>query len=417
MSSKVYRRERQRFLFLVACGGLGIILSTSRALSFGCTLQGRRQTRIAMAATVEVPSSFQRLVAAKAGESVKAVASVIEEQTPEPGEGEVLLRVMAAGINGGCETFRARGERAFASLREASNYVLGSEGAGVVLRAGPGSDLQPGDAVAFVGSAFAELNLVKASACHRFGRAAEIGQDAFREACALRISGLTALVALELTANIQPGHTVLITAAAGGTGHFAVQIAKLNGARVIATCSTEAKAEFLRSIGADRVVIYNRESLAEVLSTEFPTGLDVVYEGVGGKLHTTALAHLKEGGSQLQVGYISHYPQAAGDDSDPRSSQGETLGDAFWGGKKWELDGNKTVFFNVWEGMKRATLSPGAPGGQPLSRLFALWSGGDLKSVVDSTPFSGLTQAGDAVEYMMSGTSMGKVVLDIPAPK
>jgi len=221
------------------------------------------------------------------------------------------------------------------------------------------------------------------------------------------------LVALELTGRIQQGQTVLITAAAGGTGHFAVQIAKLNGARVIATCSTEAKAAFLRSLGADRVVIYKQESLSEVLTTEFPTGLDLVYEGVGGDLHTTALAHLKEGGSQLQVGYISHYPQAAGQDSDPSSNQGDSLGDAFWGQKKWELEGNRTVYFNVWEGMKRATLSA-SPGGQPLSRLFALWSAGELKSVVDPKSFSGLEHAGDAVDYMMSGTSTGKVVLDIP---
>lgn len=363
-----------------------------------------------MAAIMEVPSSFQRLVAAEAGESVKAVATFIEEQTPEPGEGEVLLRVMAAGINGGCETFRARGERAFAGMRGVSNYALGSEGAGVVLRVGPGVSLLPGDAVAFVGSAFAELNLVKASACHRFGKVGEVGRSDFHEATALRISGLTALVALELTGQIQSGQTVLITAAAGGTGHFAVQIAKLNGARVIATCSTEAKAEFLRSLGADRVVIYTRENLSDVLQTEYPAGLDLVYEGVGGELHRAALAHLKEGGSQLQVGYISHYPQAAGHDSDPSSAQGESLGDAFWGGKKWELDGNRTVFFSVWEGMRRD------PGAQPLARLFALWLAGDLKAAVDPRSFSGLEHAGEAVDYMMSGVSTGKVVLDIPVP-
>jgi len=393
------------------------MLLATRALSFCGVLHDRRkqwQKPTSLSALTEVPSSFQRLVAAEAGESVKAVATVIEEQTPEPGEGEVLLRVMAAGINGGCETFRARGERAFAGLREASNYALGSEGAGIVLRTGPGSNLQPGDAVAFVGSAFAEINLVKESACHGFGRATELEQGVFREAAALRISGLTALVALELTGKIQQGQTVLITAAAGGTGHFAVQIAKLNGARVIATCSTEAKAAFLRSLGADRVVIYKQESLSEVLTKEFPTGLDLVYEGVGGELHAAALAHLKEGGCQLQVGYISHYPKAAGQDSDPSSSQGQSLGDAFWGGKKWELDRNRTVYFNVWEGMKRATLSA-SPGGKPLSRLFALWSAGDLKSVVDPNTFSGLEDAAEAVDYMMSGTSMGKVVLDIPA--
>lgn len=360
----------------------------------------------------EVPSTFRRVVAERAGESVRAVAAVQEQKTLEPGEGEVLVQVMTAGINGGCETFRARGERAFAGLQNASNFPLGSEGSGVVLRAGDGTDLQPGDAVAFVGSAFAELNVVKASACHRFSRATDLKAIDFRQATALRISGLTALVALELTGQIKKGQTILITAAAGGTGHFAVQIAKLNGARVVATCSTHEKAKLLRDLGADRVVLYKQENLGKVLDAEFPEGLDMVYEGVGGQLHKTALAHLKEGGCQLQVGYISHYPQARGEIheevQDVSSDQGKTLGDAFWSGQKWELGGNRTVYFNVWEGLQRSKLSV-----KPVERLFALWSAGDLKAIVDPKEFIGLEQAGDAVEYMMSGTSSGKVVLDV----
>ncbi|CAE8632051.1 unnamed protein product [Polarella glacialis] len=409
--------QRRHSAPLLSAFSAGLIFAA--AVRSPCSIvrrQGRMAAMAAMAATPEVPESFRRLVAERAGESVRAVAVVREGTTPEPEDGQVLIKVITAGINGGCETFRARGERAFAGMQNVSDYALGSEGAGVVLRAGTGTDLQPGDAVAFVGNAFAELNIVKASSCHRFGRASDMQAQAFRECAALRISGLTALVALELTGEIKQGQTILITAAAGGTGHFAVQIAKLNGARVIATCSTEEKAKLLRELGADRVVLYKQEDLSEVLSKEFPEGLDLVYEGVGGKLHETALAHLKEGGRQLQVGYISHYPQAAGKDSSPDSStdQGKTLGDAFWGGKTWELPGNKTVYFNVWEGLKRQTLSE-PPGGKPLERLFNLWSSGRLKAMVDPKAFVGLEQAADAVEFMMSGTSTGKVALDIQA--
>merc|ERR1712150_163147 len=110
-----------------------------------------------------------------------------------------------------------------------------------------------------------------------------------------------------------------------------VQIAKLNGARVIATCGSEEKAKVLRDFGADRVVVHSQEDLSKVLDSEFPEGLDLVYEGVGGKMHSTALAHLKPGGRQLQVGYISHYPNAAGEDV--HADQGETLAEAFWSGK------------------------------------------------------------------------------------
>lgn len=383
-------------------------------LSFQGAATPTRSSEVSQTALQEVPVSYKRLVAAGAGESVRDVAIVQEEETQELQEGEALVQVMVAGINGGCETFRARAENAFKGLKNVSNYKLGSEGAGVVLKVGVGADLQPGDAVAFVGSALSELDVVKASSCHRFGRAADLETAHLRQATALRISGLTALVALELTGQIQQGQTILITAAAGGTGHFAVQIAKLNGAKVIATCSTEDKAKLLRDLGADRVVLYKQEDLSEVLSAEFPEGLDLVYEGVGGQLHSTALAHLKEGGRQLQVGYISHYPQAAGGDASP--DQGKTLGDAFWSGKKWELDGNRTVYFNVWEGMFSLSDEYVKAHGKPLERLYRLWSSGDLRAIVDPKEFSGLEQAGDAVEYMMSGTSTGKVVLDIPAP-
>lgn len=353
----------------------------------------------------EVPPSYKRLVASRSGESVRSVATVRDLQTPALGEGQVLVQVLTAGINGGCETFRARGERAFTGLQRSSDYALGSEGAGVVLCAGTATHLKPGDAVAFVGSAFTELDLVNESSCQVLGRACDLQPNIFRESVALRISGLTAIVALELTGEIRAGHTILITAAAGGTGHFAVQIAKLNGAKVVATCSTDEKAKLLHELGADRVVVYTRENLSEVLDKEFPDGLDLAYEGVGGQMHQTALNHLKEGGRLLQVGYISHYPHAVG--GDPHPDQGEQLGDAFWGGKKWELPGGKTVYFNVWEGARRAQ------GVKPLDRLFDLWKAGDVRALVDPAEFFGLEQAADAVDYMLSGKSTGKVVLDI----
>jgi NADPH:quinone reductase-like Zn-dependent oxidoreductase len=379
---------------------------------------------------MEFPTSYRRLVAAKAGDSVRAVATFKEEKTPEPADDEVLVRVIAAGINGGCETFRARGERAFAGLQGATDYSLGSEGAGIVIRAGKDTDFRPGDAVAFIGSAFAELNLVNQKMCLRFARAwpekqagaagygsvpAALDMESqvsfYREAAALRISGLTALVALELTGEIKKGQTILITAAAGGTGHFAVQIAKLNGARVVATCSTEEKAQMLRSLGADRVVVYTKEDLSSVLSAEFPDGLDLAYEGVGGQMHETALKHLKEGGRQLQVGYISDYPKAAGQSKTSTSAElGNKLGDAFWGpadGKTWKLPGDKTVYFNVWEGMDRSL------SGITLERLYTLWQSGKLKALIDPQKFIGLEQAADAVEYMMSGKNTGKVILDV----
>jgi NADPH:quinone reductase-like Zn-dependent oxidoreductase len=108
----------------------------------------------------------------------------------------------------------------------------------------------------------------------------------------LLVSGLTASIALHraggldilsLTSAPSPSQStkrrvVLVTAAAGGTGLFAVQLAKLCGCHVIGTCSSDDKSAVLKQLGCDRVINYKKESLAGVLKKEYPKGLDIVYE-------------------------------------------------------------------------------------------------------------------------------------------
>ena len=148
------------------------------------------------------------------------------------------------------------------------------------------------------------------------------------EAVACTISGVTAAASLKATARVQAGDVVLVTAAAGGTGHFAVQVAVAAGAHVVATCGGGAccglrreggvrdsplapaarKAELVRSLGAHRVIDHTAEDVAAVLAAEYPRGVDVVYEGVGSAMLVTAMNALAEGGRLLIIGYISGYP-------------------------------------------------------------------------------------------------------------
>jgi hypothetical protein len=159
-------------------------------------------------------------------------------------------------------------------------------------------------------------------------------------AVACTISGVTAAASLRATARVLEGETVLVTAAAGGTGHFAVQLAVAMGAHVIATCGggtaaftapaqfasfhslsvsfllflsllSARKAELVKSLGAHRVIDHTAEDVAAVLSAEYPRGVDVVYEGVGGAMLATAMNALAEGGRLLIIGYISGYPVRA----------------------------------------------------------------------------------------------------------
>lgn len=271
-----------------------------------------------------IPTSARALVAGSTGNSFREVAKIVEVPTPALAEGEVLVKVVFPGVNGGCETFRVRGEFAFESNREAQgDFALGAEGVGVVAAIGDGVDnVQVGDAVCFVGGGFAEYTKAKAHMLWKVPQPTG-------EMAALRISALTACAMMEITGKVRAGETVLVTAAAGGAGHFAVQFAKLAGCTVIGTTSSAEKARALRSLDCDHVINRRTEDVGEALERIAPFGVDVAFEGVGGKMLQTALEHLKDEGRLLQVGYISEYPHNPERDAETASNELEASS-LFW---------------------------------------------------------------------------------------
>jgi len=181
-----------------------------------------------------------------------------EVDAPEPGEGEVLLRVHAASANP-VEWHLVRGEpflvRLIAGLRRPKDSKVGGDVAGVVEAVGPSvTALAPGDAVfGTADGSFAEL------ACAKVERLARKPEAiTFEEAASISVAGCTALQALRDHGRLQPSQRVLVIGAAGGVGSFAVQIAKALGADVTGVCST-ANLDFVRALGADAVVDYTRE--------------------------------------------------------------------------------------------------------------------------------------------------------------
>ncbi|KAL9327452.1 hypothetical protein ACSQ67_008097 [Phaseolus vulgaris] len=127
------------------------------------------------------------------------------------------------------------------------------------------------------------------------------------EVVAMLTSGLTASIALEKAGQMESGKVVLVTAAAGGTGQFAVQVAKLAGNRVVATCGGGAKAKLLKELGVDRVIDYHNEDIKSVLREEFPKGIDIIYESVGGDMLNLCLNALAVHGRLIIIGMISQY--------------------------------------------------------------------------------------------------------------
>lgn len=118
-------------------------------------------------------------------------------------------------------------------------------------------------------------------------------------------SGVSAVVALEQVGQMASNETVCITAAAGGLGHVMTQWAIAAGNHVIAVCGSDAKAQWLRSIGAVRVIQYRRESLADALNTEYPDALNLAMDSVGGVVFDALLEQLAPHGRLVVCGYTS----------------------------------------------------------------------------------------------------------------
>ena len=188
------------------------------------------------------------------------VLEMLEVPRPEPGPGEVLISVAAAGVNPADWALRAGRLRPFVRLE--LPFISGSDVAGVVEETGEGvTKFVPGEAVyamtpTTTGGAYAEYVAVATD------RVAKVPSGlSLEEAAAVPLAALTALQALRDKAELATGKHVLINGASGGVGTFAVQIAKTFGARVTAACSGR-NVELVRGLGADEVIDYNSDDIA-----------------------------------------------------------------------------------------------------------------------------------------------------------
>ncbi|MET8005127.1 NADP-dependent oxidoreductase [Nonomuraea glycinis] len=221
------------------------------------------------------------------------VLKMVEVDKPVPGPTEVLVRVKAAGVNPTDWKSRASGS----VWGTPPPFVLGFDVSGVVEAVGFGVALyKPGDEVFGmlrypVGhGAYAEY--VTAPSRHFARKPAGLDHA---QAAAIPLAALTAWQALVDVAGLQAGQRVLVHAAAGGVGHFAVQIAKARGAYVIGTASA-GKHDLLRDLGADELVDYREQDFAEVVRD-----VDVVLEAIGGDYGMRSLRTLREGGTIVSL--------------------------------------------------------------------------------------------------------------------
>ncbi len=224
-----------------------------------------------------------------------------EMPRPEPGEGEVLVKVCAVGVNP--VDWKIRAGRI---PRYTFPIVLGRDLSGIVEAGGPGADrFHKGDEVYGLADtsrqgAYAEYTVVKDGAISLKPQSLD-----FEQAAAVPLAALVAWQTLFDIADLSAGQTVLIQGAAGGIGHYAVQLAKWKGANVIGTVIREEDVDFARELGADEVIDVTKVGFDEVVCQ-----VDVVLDLIGGDTQQRSWQVLKKGGILVSTVGIQHPEEA-----------------------------------------------------------------------------------------------------------
>ena len=303
-----------------------------------------------------------------------------EIDQPMVGEGEVLVRVRAAGVDRGVwhmmtgQPYLIR--TAGYGIRAPKNPVLGIDLAGVVEAVGENvTAFKPGDEVFGAGNGtFAEYAVAREDKL-----LAKPENLTFEQAAAVAVSGSTALQAVRDHGRVKPGQEVLIIGASGGVGTYAVQIAKAFGAHVTGVCST-AKVEMVRSIGADRVIDYTREDFAE-RDKRYDLILDI-----GGNSTLSRLRRaLSANGTLVIVGGEGGGPWLGGIDRQLRA-----------------------MTLSSFVGQKLGTFI-GTQNQEDLIVLKELIESGKVTPVIDRT--YPLADVPEAIRYLQEGRVLGKVVI------
>ena len=328
----------------------------------------------------------RKIVIERLGTSFRDCTRIVSEPVRAPAEGEILIRHRLAGVNGVYDQMMCANQVLHTPVEPPAD--TGVEAAGVVAETGPGvSDLRVGDAVITVGAG-GGYRLWKTCAAD----AAIPVPDISRELVALIPSGVSALLALEVTGEMGSGEIVCITAAAGGLGNIATQLAVLAGNHVVAVCGSREKADWLRSVGAARVIDYREESLADVLKAEYPEKIDLALDSVGGPVFDALAEQLAPHGRLVVCG-------ATADRLPPERVTRERIYHRLY----W-----KAASVRGFMNWRFADHFPAAR-----KKLLDLLHAGRLQPLVDPTPFVGLESVADAVDYLLAGRNLGKVLVDL----
>ncbi|MBI1319926.1 MAG: zinc-binding dehydrogenase [Candidatus Hydrogenedens sp.] len=302
---------------------------------------------------------------------------------PQPGKGDVLIDVYAAGLNFP-DTLQIQGKYQF---QPPFPFTPGSEIAGVVSHLGEGvTQLAVGDrvlAMAGIGGMAEKIVVPEA-----FALKIPADMDMPSAAGFLMICG-TSFYALKQRGRLMPGETLLVTGASGGVGHAAVQLGKAMGARVIAAASTPEKCAVAKEAGADETICYGSESLKDrVKALTGGAGADVIYDPVGGELFDQCARCVGWNGRILVIGFACGEIPAF--KTNLALLKGSSIVGVFWG--DWIRREPEAHFANCQE-------------------LFTLFEQGKIRPHISQT--FPLEQVADAMNVFIERRAVGKIVLEM----
>lgn len=306
--------------------------------------------------------------------------------TPVAGPGQVLVKIAAASVNPVDVKIRNTGR----GVAPALPAILGCDMAGTVVALGDGvTGFAVGDAVYGCVGGVAGLQGTYAEYVAADARLLAPAPSTLsaHDAAALPLVTLTAWEALVDRARVQPGDKVLIHGGAGGVGHVAIQIAKMKGAHVTATVSSDEKAAIARDLGADEIVNYRQESVeAYVARLTGGKGFDIVLDATGGSDIATSFAAARFNGQVVTIvaGYTA--------DLAPMHGKGLSLHVVFM--LLPMLHDHSFTIDRAHQGRVLADLS------------------GKLRPLVDPARFT-LETVADAHRRLESGQAVGKLVIDV----
>src|ERR1700685_1235216 len=217
---------------------------------------------------------------------------------PQPAEGEALVNIAASGVNFVDIYFRTGLYKA-----PETPVRLGNEAAGTIEAVGTGATCRVGQRVAYAMArgSYAEYAVVPQSLLVELPETVT-----FEQGAAVMLQGMTAHYLTRSTFVLKPQHTCLIHAAAGGTGLLLVQMAKISGATVIGTVSTEDKAQLAKQAGADHIILYTATDFVDAVKhITGGSGVDVVYDSVGSTTFLNSLDCLRPRGMLVSFGQSS----------------------------------------------------------------------------------------------------------------